>query len=175
MLADWRLAGCLSCWLPLNASCAAAASAAAAGRLAANSRATHCPAPLQTRDRFGWVWYNVTNFEPYLREVGYAGAPPRCCCCCCRCRCCRCCRRRCCCRRCRCCCRRCCCRCHCCCCRCCRCCRCCPMRLLLCRLLSLHCRRNRAHVCLRLQPFPPCWWAAASSAASRAPRWCWPA
>ncbi|EFN52388.1 hypothetical protein CHLNCDRAFT_26858, partial [Chlorella variabilis] len=26
-----------------------------------------------TRDRFSWVWHNATNYEPYHREVGYAG------------------------------------------------------------------------------------------------------
>ena len=31
----------------------------------------HCGA--QTRDRFSWVWHNATNYEPYHREVGYAG------------------------------------------------------------------------------------------------------
>ncbi|PSC69977.1 Origin recognition complex subunit 2 [Micractinium conductrix] len=29
----------------------------------------------QTRDRFSWVWHNVTNYAPYLREVGYAAIP----------------------------------------------------------------------------------------------------
>lgn len=28
---------------------------------------------LQTRDRFSWVWYNVTNFEPYTIEVAHLG------------------------------------------------------------------------------------------------------
>jgi origin recognition complex subunit 2 len=29
----------------------------------------------QTRDRFSWLWFNVTNFAPYIREVGYAAIP----------------------------------------------------------------------------------------------------
>ncbi|KAL4854768.1 DNA polymerase iota [Chlorella vulgaris] len=29
----------------------------------------------QTRDRFAWVWFNATNYAPYLREVGQAGIP----------------------------------------------------------------------------------------------------
>ena len=115
--------------------------------------------PLQTRDRFSWVWHNVTNYAPYLREVGYAGgwlAPahaaaahdalpaqlrmpcfvlhkcrvP------------------------------------------CRetgqgreACRCWPCQFL-------YCLPRRTPV--PVQPSPPCLWAAASSAARRARPWCWP-